>query len=303
MNTPRTIPEYLSALRAALHGADPALIQDALYDAEEYLRSELAARPGSDEATLLAEMVGSYGAPEEVAAIYTEREQQVVLALNPPSRRLPAAAPATPWYRRLFGVVLEARTYGAVLYMLLALPLGIFYFTWAVAGVSISAGVAVLIIGVPFMILFMTTVYLLSLLEGRLVEVLLGERMPRRPATPPAAATLWQRIGNLLGDPRTWSTLLYMVLKLPLGVLYFSLTVTLLSLSTGLTIGGIIELFSDGHLRLDGMFIHAMPTWAAPLVSLAGIALFFASLHLLRLIGRGHAALAKAMLVMRPRNA
>lgn len=44
MNTPRTIAEYLEQLRAALAGADPALIQDALYDAEEHLRAELQDR-------------------------------------------------------------------------------------------------------------------------------------------------------------------------------------------------------------------------------------------------------------------
>ena len=43
---PTTIPEYLAQLRTALAGADPALVQDALYDAEEYLRSELAENPG-----------------------------------------------------------------------------------------------------------------------------------------------------------------------------------------------------------------------------------------------------------------
>ena len=44
--TPRTIPEYLDALRRELQGADPSLVQDALYDAEDYLRSELAEQPG-----------------------------------------------------------------------------------------------------------------------------------------------------------------------------------------------------------------------------------------------------------------
>ena len=43
---PTTIPEYLDQLRRALAGADPALVQDALYDAEEYLRSELAEQAG-----------------------------------------------------------------------------------------------------------------------------------------------------------------------------------------------------------------------------------------------------------------
>lgn len=40
---PATIPQYLDQLREALRDADPALVQDALYDAEEYLRAELAA--------------------------------------------------------------------------------------------------------------------------------------------------------------------------------------------------------------------------------------------------------------------
>ena len=51
---PTTIPQYLAQLREALAGADPAMIQDALYDAEEYLRSELAEQPGRSEAEVIA---------------------------------------------------------------------------------------------------------------------------------------------------------------------------------------------------------------------------------------------------------
>ena len=68
MNTPRTIAAYLAQLRATLRGADPALIQDALYDAEEHLRAELAEQPERGEAQMLEHVVGSYGAPDEVAA-------------------------------------------------------------------------------------------------------------------------------------------------------------------------------------------------------------------------------------------
>jgi hypothetical protein len=39
----------------------------------------------------------------------------------------------------------------------------------------------VLIIGIPFAILFLGSVRVLSLVEGRIVETMLGERMPRRP--------------------------------------------------------------------------------------------------------------------------
>ncbi|NMW25337.1 hypothetical protein HFP05_13520, partial [Rhodanobacter denitrificans] len=77
MNAPRTIVEYLEQLRAALRGADPALIQDALYDAEEHLRAELAEQPGRGEAQMLEQVVGSYGAPDEVAEIYRDQEIRI----------------------------------------------------------------------------------------------------------------------------------------------------------------------------------------------------------------------------------
>ena len=75
--TPKTIPEYLDQLRYELRSADPALLQDALYDAEEYLRSELAENPGVGEAEMLARIATSYGAPEEVAAIYRETDPRL----------------------------------------------------------------------------------------------------------------------------------------------------------------------------------------------------------------------------------
>jgi len=50
---PRSIDAYLKQLRAALADQDPALIQDAAYDAEEYLRAEIAAHPDKSEADVL----------------------------------------------------------------------------------------------------------------------------------------------------------------------------------------------------------------------------------------------------------
>ncbi|MDO8987547.1 MAG: hypothetical protein Q7V14_04920, partial [Coriobacteriia bacterium] len=59
----RTVEGYLAQLRAALAGADPALVQDAAYDAEEYLRDALAETDGSEEG--FDAVVEAYGTPEE----------------------------------------------------------------------------------------------------------------------------------------------------------------------------------------------------------------------------------------------
>src|SRR5438552_16554582 len=189
---PTTIPQYLRQVRAALGAADPALIQDALYDAEEHLRSELAENPGLDEATVIAKVATSYGSPEEVAAIYLETEGRVARAL-----RTPPAPPRRSLLGRFFGVAADPRTYAALFYMLLSLATGIFYFTWAVTGASLSAGLFIFIIGIPFMILFLGTVRVLSLVEGRIVEVMLGVRMPRRPVYADRDKPIMERIKQL----------------------------------------------------------------------------------------------------------
>jgi len=295
MNTPRTIAEYLEQLRTALRGADPALIQDALYDAEEHLRAELAEQPGRDEAAMLEHVVGSYGAPDEVADIYRDQEIKIQRAIRPPP---------PPQHRsvlgKFFGVAADPHTYGALFYLLLALVTGIFYFTWAVTGLSLSAGLSVLIIGIPFFLLFLGSVRGLSLLEGRIVETMLGVRMPRRPPYPvQQGLPLMKRIGAMFTDAHTWTTLIYMLLMLPLGILYFTIAVTSLTLSLALVGSPIVKLFGFNVINMDvDGFSYYGPDWAGTFaLCLVGVVLLFASLHLVRGIGRLHGQIAKGLLV------
>src|SRR5579864_6399391 len=107
-NAPRSIDQYLGQLREELAGADSALIQDALYDAEEYLRAEVAAHPGKSESDVLELIASTYGAPEEVAAAYRDNEVKVKAALATPK---PAAVRSDSGLRRFFGVFLDVRAY------------------------------------------------------------------------------------------------------------------------------------------------------------------------------------------------
>jgi uncharacterized membrane protein len=298
MNTPlpRTIAEYLDQLRTALRGADPALIQDALYDAEDHLRAELAENPGKSEAEVLAKIATTYGAPDEVAGIYVDKEVQVQQALRspPPPTRKSALG-------RFFGIAADARAYSALFYMLLALPTGIFYFVWAVTGISLSIGLSILIFGVAFAVLFIATVRVLSLVEGRIIEVMLGERMPRRPLYSNANKPLRARVLEMFTDPRTWSTLLYMLLRLPLGIFYFTIAVTGITTSLALIFAPIALMLGefgviDGGLRIDGQE-YLPPLITAPIAFLVGVVLLFGMLHLARGIGHLQGALAKHFLV------
>jgi hypothetical protein len=291
--TIRSVEEYIAQLAAALSGADPALVQDATYDASEHLRTAVEARTAAEPAvpaeTHLARAVEEYGSPQEVAAAYCETESRVAAALAVPPRRNRSTA------EKVFGVFIDPRAYSSLLFMLLALPTGMAYFTWTVTGLSLSLGLSVLIFGLPFFILFVGSVRAIALAEGRLVEALLGIRMPRRPPTAPAG-TLWRRIAGWLRDPRTWTTMLYLVLRLPLGVAAFGIFVTLLVLSVALLVAPVVQLFVDVPLLSIGDLEFGLGRWAAPVVWVLGFAVLFATLHLARGAGWLHARLAKVLL-------
>ncbi|CAN5118298.1 sensor domain-containing protein [soil metagenome] len=286
-----TIPQYLDQLRAALAGADPALVQDALYDAEEYLRSEWAEHPALEEAALLSGIAGSYGAPDEVAGIYRDTEVTVRKAM-----RTPPPAPRRTAVGRFFGVLADPHAYASVLYMLLAMATGTFYFTWVVTGLSLSLGLAILIIGIPFAILFLASVRGLALVEGRLVETLLGERMPRRPPYSNRDRPVMQRIAAMFTDPRTWTALLYMLLMLPLGTAYFTAAVIALSLSLGVALIPVAGAYGESLFTWDGMSI-VLPLWTTPLTIAVGLLMLVLTMHGARGVGRLHAQLAKHLLV------
>ena len=303
---PTTIPEYLEQLRAALRGADPAMIQDALYDAEEYLRSELAEQTGKSEAEVIASVASSYGAPEEVAEIYRDTEVTVNRAL-----RAPAQPKRKSFLGKFFGVIVDPRTYGALFYMLLSLATGIVYFTVVTTGMSMSIGLLVLIIGIPLLVLFLGLIRVLSLVEGRIVEVLLGERMPRRPLYTQRGKSWLERVKEMFTDGRTWTAMLYFLLMLPLGIAYFTVAVTGLTMALAFIAAPLAAWLGIANIRsdVDGWMLigdagngitTSVHAWELPLMFVGGFLLLFVMLHLVKGIGKLHGLLAKHQLVRNP---
>jgi uncharacterized membrane protein len=299
---PRSIDQYLRQLREELAGADRALIQDALYDAEEYLRAEVAAHPDKSESDVLELIASTYGAPDEVANAYRDTEVKVKAAMATPRKRPNTAV------GKFFGVFLDPRAYTSLFFMLLSLATGIIYFVFAVTGLSLSAGLAVLIIGVPFFLMFVAVSRVVSLAEGRLIEAMTGERMPRRPVYQGHATGFWTRMAEMLKDRRTWTTIAYFILMLPIGIAYFVTAVVGLSVSLAFIFAPVADIlgragmagFSDMHVTAP-----AAAEWIAdsvfvlPLLMLLGVLLLTSTMHLARGVGRLHAWFAKTLLVAR----
>ena len=288
-----TIEAYLAELRASLAGADPALVQDAVYDADEYLRS--AAAEGGDTPEAVASAIDAYGTPAEIAVAYRETEVTVAAALRRPA---PVTKSTNPLMRFL-GVVADPGAWGALFYMLLSLATGVLYFTVVVTGLSLSVGLMILIIGVPVALLFIGAVRAISLAEGRMVEGLLGQRMPRRPRTIGVQGNLWDRLKSWFTDYRTWTTMLYMLLMMPLGVVYFTVVVTALAVSLATFALPIAQVVLQEPMIRTLEYGYYIDWWAMPLVMALGAIGFVLTLWLTKGVGYLHGTFAKIMLVGR----
>ena len=296
----KSIKEYLHQLKNELANSDRAIIQDALSDAEEHLRdaynNALVVYPNMSEEEALAQVIEQYGMPDEIASAYKEIEFRPPPALA----RTNVRSESRSTLARFFGVYGDSSAWGALLYMILSLGTGIVYFTWAVTGLSVSAGLIVLIVGIFIFALFLLSIRGLALIEGRIVEGLLGVRMPNRRMFSDKTLGWWDRFKNLITDGYTWSAIAYMIIHLPIGIFYFTLFITLIATSLWCILLPIFQVALNWD-RITGFSIggtfYQFPDWFTFVIMVIGFLLLTATFHLARVLGRKQGALAKSMLV------
>lgn len=285
-----SIEKYLDDLKVALKGLDRSTVQDALSNSEDHLNSalmaELETNPEANVKETVARVIDLYGTPEEISDVYTDIEEHTTPVF--------ALSEDRGWtgFKGFLAIAGEPKAWAACLYMILSLITGVFYFTWAVTGLSVSVSLIVIILGIPICLLFLMSVRGIGFVEGRLVEALLGTRMPRR-SIMPESGSWWDKFKTMLKTSSTWKTLVYMILQMPLGIVYFTLIVTLFSLGLGFVGAPFVQ------YGLNEPFIHNtwVPFYAMPLVMIIGGLILILTLHLAKQVGRMHGKFAKVMLV------
>jgi len=155
----------------------------------------------------------------------------------------------------------------------------------------------IMIFGIPLAALIFLSFRGLAWLEGRIVEALLGVRMPRRPVFTRKDISWKEKLKAIFGSKVTWFSTLFLILQFPLGVIYFCVFITLFSL--GLGIFSVPVLYFGLHLPITlwtGMPLY-LPSWSIPIFFLVGILIFTVNMHLAKGLGSLHAKLARALLV------
>jgi hypothetical protein len=132
----------------------------------------------------------------------------------------------------LFEAYRDRRTYKVAAYLLLGLPFGILDFLLVVTGFSLGFGLFVTLLGIPVLVATLLLARALASFERRLAWSLLEAPMPREDTfRDRQEGVFWQRLRTLVAGGHTWREVAFLLLRLPLGVLDFSVLVAIVALA------------------------------------------------------------------------
>ena len=115
-------------------------------------------------------------------------------------------------------------------YLVLGLPLGTATFTFAVTALSLSAGLAITLVGIPLLVLTLLAMRWIARMERTRARLVIDNPIP---AERPLTGGTVERAKALFRDRSAWTGTLWSVLLLPVGTLGFTVAVTLWSTALG----------------------------------------------------------------------
>jgi signal transduction histidine kinase len=206
----------------------------------------------------------------------------------------PAPVHAGPFVRS--GVL--ASTWFAVLHLLTNMPLGILYFAVLVTSAALGTGLLITLIGIPILVGTGWIVRTMGNIERARMNGFLGTTLqdPYRPARPEAG---W--VARLLAigtDPATWRDFLFLMLRMPIGIVTFTVTVATWSISIALVCSPIAYVLGWFQINIGPRFYDG--PLAMLLATFAGVLITVISFGITRGLVRLEAVLASALLDASP---
>ncbi len=200
-------------------------------------------------------------------------------------------------FRRFFGVILAGKTYLNLIYLFLALPLGLIYFLFLVVGLSVGFATLIILIGVALLAIVVAGWWGFANLERQMANHLLGESIPPLSSPEAPGKSLGESILAHFSNPLTWKSLLFLFLKFPAGIITFTVLALLFSITGFFSTAIITFSFFDLSVELTRDLSWQIDTIGEALLCLPlGILFGFISLHLCNLLARLSGRFTRAML-------
>ena len=182
-------------------------------------------------------------------------------------------------------------------YLLLALVLGTFWFTWFVTVFSTGIGLAVTLIGIPITVGGLWSIRWAAELERSLARSLLGVDA-RATYRRPERKGWWPAIQARLADAQTWRDFGYLLCQFPLGIATFTLVVVFVATPLGLVFAPAYFWALPDGVEV-GLFTADTLGEAFALTAI-GLPLTWVGLKGIQLVGALQAAWARVMLTSSP---
>jgi len=202
---------------------------------------------------------------------------------------------------RFIRVIGSLKAYRNLVYLLAAFPLGLFYFVFLISGISTGISLSIVWVGIPILLLVAAGWWLLARFERLAARIFLEEDIPAMMDESSASDNLWKRFIDHMANPVTWKSLLFLIIKFPLGIATFIIVITLGSLTLGLLVSPFLfdahQFFQDGGFYGLGVLdVHIDSMKDALLAALIGLILWPVSLHIFNGLAWVHGKFARLML-------
>jgi hypothetical protein len=191
-----------------------------------------------------------------------------------------------------FGALACRQTYMNLAYLVLSFPLGIFYFVLLVVGLSLGIGLSIIGIGLLILLAVLMAMRGLANWERLLGFWLLGARIPPPEPRPESWEHPLIALKKYVTDSYTWKSLVYFLVKFPLAVATFVITVFLVSFTLALVSAPLFYRYAPVNL----FFWHVTRAEEALICAAIGLIFGLISVHIVNGIAWLWRALAIAML-------
>ena len=203
----------------------------------------------------------------------------------------------------ILSAMFSPQSYRNVAYLLLAFPLGTLYFVYTVTGLSTGVSTLIVWIGILILLGFFLGLRGIVWLERWLTTALLNTRIPAKQQLEPPTLTAtsntkesWvEKAKALFFSSESWAAVGYCILKFPLSIISFVVTVALIPMSLAFCATPILTLISpEPGISIEGWHIDH-PGEAMP-VFMVGFLLLMFSFSIINRLAWLHAQLAKLCL-------
>src|SRR5256885_863838 len=119
-------------------------------------------------------------------------------------------------------VAADRRAYLALVYAMLRFPLAVAYLMFFATGLSTALGLLPVGVGIAVLFVVLLGAWGCAVFERELGRWGLGSELRPRPPPATPGRTWWRRAFDFSLNWVTWRSLLFVVLQVPLGLLYFA---------------------------------------------------------------------------------